>query len=595
MPESVGQNKRPALRRSKDGCLTCRRKRKKCSENWPVCSRCARTGSHCIWPPPQPISTLGLDSSMDLSMLESITSLAPMGTQIENFATSSLAANPIRVDPTPQLHTDESLLLHRNSNPWDLNNFTSSENLGLPNSMPMGLSSSTALTNLSAHGANIGTLSRICAVPGPRVTKSLAIRMWEYAHEFGPRIIWPPESCANCDELDPEEVAPTFRRSIMALGQMAPTGLEFQDVCNYYSNFLTRIFYDYSLTDTTAKWVFRRFHASTSSKYGTLALAALYRSDYQKSMLATSWRAEAKELYSLAVLQFPRDLEDPGLSPWAKLTGLLGIMDFEYHTAQLSKYYAHVTEAVPLIKAIIGGDTIDLFNLRGEQMFDVSMWVWCDILDSMATSRSTRIKYESNLERAAQPGTEESGACEDKGLEWLYGIPNAFAVILARTSALRDAKLSEEEKASKGAELEQLINNWQIRLLGTKGSRLRVGRMGAQEIWRHTALLYVHHAIFKSKPSHPIVKNSVKNIIKIASTLEPGGNPDSFLHIPYFIAGFYAVSQKDRYTMKSRLIGCGNALYLRVLARNLDELWQETDSAGRLTSWSEKKPPRLAF
>ncbi|KAG8684499.1 hypothetical protein FRC11_012016 [Ceratobasidium sp. 423] len=377
-------------------------------------------------------------------------------------------------------------------------------------------------TNSTVNGTGVGTSARISTVPGSRITKSLAMRMWEYAHDFGPRIIWPPEGCTNCDEFDPEGVAPTFRQSLVALARGASVEPGFQDVCYFYSTFLTRLFYDYSLpTDTLVKWIIRRFNASKSSKYGMLSMATLYRSDYQKTMLATSWRADAKEMHSHAILQLAHDLEDTKLSPWAKLTGLLTIMDFEYHTGQLSKYYAHGTQAAPLIKAIVGSDTIDVFNLRGEQMFDVSIWVWCDILDSMATSKPTRLKYESDLERAAQPSAEESEARQDKGLEWIYGIPNAFAVLLARISALRDAKLPEQEKLSKGTEIEQLFRNWQ--------------------------------------------------------------------------AGFYAISQKDRYTMKSRLIGCGNALYLRNLARNLDELWQETDSTGRLTSWSEKKPPRIAF
>jgi hypothetical protein len=127
-------------------------------------------------------------------------------------------------------------------------------------------------------------------------------------------------------------------------------------------------------------------------------------------------------------------------------------------------------------------------------MFDVNMWAWCDILDSMATCTPTRLKYESDLERAAQRGTEESAACQDKGIEWLNGIPNVLAVLLARISALRHSTLSESEKVSEGAELERLIRNWEIRILQTKDSRLRIARVGAQEIWRHTAILYVHQA-----------------------------------------------------------------------------------------------------
>ncbi|KAF5667706.1 aromatic amino acid aminotransferase I [Fusarium denticulatum] len=36
--------------RSKNGCLTCRTKRKKCDEVKPVCSSCTRTGQECAWP-----------------------------------------------------------------------------------------------------------------------------------------------------------------------------------------------------------------------------------------------------------------------------------------------------------------------------------------------------------------------------------------------------------------------------------------------------------------------------------------------------------------------------------------------------------------
>ncbi|CAE6455013.1 unnamed protein product, partial [Rhizoctonia solani] len=535
MPESAGQNKRSALRRSKDGCLPCRRKRKKCDERWPTCLRCVRTGSHCTWPPSQPTSAFPLSSSMDGNALQNNPSLMPLGIETDNLAISRLVVDPVVENSVFHLYADNLQPPLTDSDFWDVTALGNLENLG-SSSMPMGLSPPDSLANLSIHPTHIGELTRASAVPRPRITKSLAMRMWEYAHDFGPRIIWPPEGCTNCDELDSEGVAPVFRQSIVALNQRASAEPEFQDICYFYLTFLTRLFYNYALpSDTLVKWVFRKFNASSSSKYAMLALAAMYRSDYQKSMLASSWRTEAKELYSQAAVQLPHDLEDNKLSPWEKLTGLLGVMDFEYHTGQLNKYYAHGTQAVPLIKAVVGNETIDLFNIRGEDMFDVSMWIWCDILDSMATSKPTRYKYESDLERAAQPGTPENDACPDKGLEWLYGIPNAFAVILARTSALREEKLSEEEKRSKGAELEKLTRNWQIRLLRTKDSRLRVARMGTQEIWRHTCILYVHNAIFKSDPSHPIVKDSVKNIIRIACTLEPGGNPDCFMYISYFI------------------------------------------------------------
>ncbi|CAE7208470.1 unnamed protein product, partial [Rhizoctonia solani] len=351
------------------------------------------------------------------------------------------------------------------------------------------------------------SLMGVSTSPPPRMTKSLAARMWEYAHDLGPRIIWPPPGCTNCDELDPEGVAPVFRESIAALTRTTPIEPVFQDVFYFYSTFLTRLFYDYALlSDAIVKWTFRKFHSSTSAKYGMLCMAGLFLSDYERSASSRSWRDGIHQVYSLATSHLAQDLEDPTLSPWEKLTGLIPIMDYEFHTGQISKYFSHVTTALPLVKAVIGSDTIDLLNIRGEQMYDVNMWAWCDILDSMATCSPTRLKYESDLERATQPGKEESAASHDKGIEWIYGIPNVLAVLIARTSALRHAQLSDEEKTAGGVEIECMVRNWRIRPLGARDPRLRVTRVGAQEIWRHTAILYVHQAIFKSSSDHPIVK-----------------------------------------------------------------------------------------
>jgi hypothetical protein len=77
------------------------------------------------------------------------------------------------------------------------------------------------------------------------------------------------------------------------------------------------------------KWLFRKFNASDSAKYGMLCMAVLYRSDYERSMLAPSWRDGAKEIYSHAIDYLSRDLEDEKLSAWEKLTGLVSIMDYE--------------------------------------------------------------------------------------------------------------------------------------------------------------------------------------------------------------------------------------------------------------------------
>ncbi|CAE6414693.1 unnamed protein product [Rhizoctonia solani] len=355
--------------------------------------------------------------------------------------------------------------------------------------------------------------------------------MWEFAQDLGPRVIWPPEDLEDPDNFDPEGAMPNLHRSIIRLNEKQSIEPIFREVCDFYSDFMTRVFYDYSLVSKTlVEWMLQRYKLSDSAKHGMLATIFLIRSQYERSMLADPLRKRAKEFYSLATHRLSRELDNISLSPLTKLAGLTEIMNYEYNAGNLPNYYAHGDQAAPLVKLIMGGETIDLLNLCGEQTFDVRFFAWWDIMSSMSTSRPTRFKYISNLAHATQ-----SNISQESGIEWICGCPNVLAILLARTTALRHAQLPYQEMVSRGSELEQIIRDWQFHPLWAKASLLRVARICAQEIWRHTGILYVHHAIFRSDASHPLVKDSVKNIIKLAATLKPGGTPDCFLAAPYFI------------------------------------------------------------
>ncbi|KAH7342136.1 fungal-specific transcription factor domain-containing protein [Rhizoctonia solani] len=404
----------------------------------------------------------------------------------------------------------------------------------------------------------------------PVDTKSLATRMWGYAQDFGPRAIWPPEVSENPNTFDPEGAMPNLHRSIVRLNEKEVMEPMFQDMCEFYSAFLARIFYNHGIvSDTLVGWILQRYKMSDSAKYGMLATVLLIPSHYER---------------------LSHELDSIRLSSRTKLAGLIEIMNYECHASYLSHYYSHVAQAAPLVEAIIGGDTIDFLRLRGERTFEVRCFAWCDILDSISTSGPTKFKYVSNLEYTAQSSTGK-----DSGIELMLGFPNVLVVLLARTTALRHAQLLPQEIGLQGFQLEQMIRDWQFHLVEAKESLLRVARICAQEIWRHTGILYVHHAVFKSDSSCSLVNYSVKNIIKLAATLKPGSTPDCFLAAPYFVAGSSAASQRDRYTLRSRLINCDNGGFVRNLASTLDELWKETDATGRLTSWPESDFPRFVL
>lgn len=75
-------------------------------------------------------------------------------------------------------------------------------------------------------------------------------------------------------------------------------------------------------------------------------MAGLFLSDYQRSMLARSWRDGIDGVYSLALGHLAQDLEDPMLSPWEKLTGLIPIMDYEVSAFTVPRAHSHHASSI---------------------------------------------------------------------------------------------------------------------------------------------------------------------------------------------------------------------------------------------------------
>ncbi|CAE6458994.1 unnamed protein product [Rhizoctonia solani] len=585
----ISSNKSTGFQRSKRGCLTCRRKRKKCDENMPVCSRCEKSDSECIWPQrpghliaPVPGTPRGEHQEI-LGFSAPLVNIGIGRTTGSDFLYNDSLAQSISLFPGTlppgvggglgELTGDlDSGSIPSPGSESDRTGFLPSVTTPI-NSIPPATRSS-----LVAH------------------SKQLSLKNWEYAQDYGPHIIWPPKDPEDYHDFDPEGAMPTLHKSIDILTRTAAIHPVFQEIFHFWSTFLSRVFYDYAIVpESIAAWMLQRFKVSDSAKYGMLATAILFRANYERSPLTDSLRTHASELYSLASRQVSLELKNKELPPQVKLVGLIEITNYEYYSSTLSRYYPHVLDSASIVRQIIGSDTLDLLSLSGKQTFDIRCFAWCDILHSMATSRPTTLKYEFNLERARESRSEDGYANPDRGVEWIYGCPDVLTLIMAQITALKHSPGSKDEKARHGAILEELILGWEFRPTKAKGSVMRVARVGVQEVWRHIATLYLHQAIFRSHPTHATVKNSVRNILGIASTLKPGVNPDCFLSVPYFIAGSFAISQKDRYTLKTRLLSCGNEPFLRNLAFSLEDIWAESDATGRFASWSDKEPPTIVF
>ncbi|KAH7338421.1 fungal-specific transcription factor domain-containing protein [Rhizoctonia solani] len=514
------------FRRSRNGCLTCKAKRKKCDENLPICSRCSKVDADCIWPWSHQISGPRIELSFNNPEVTNKDFRAPAGsaeiTLNPTVSKSDYACSSAR----PRAH------------------------MGTHSGSPDITQVWNALGG-SASLVNYNDPNSIFVLDGCRLVDARTLvtspKLWEYSQEYGPKVIWPPTTDER-DSFDPEGIMPLVQRSISML--RITDEPVFQDVRDFFANFLTRFYYDYAaIHEHLHVRIRRRFEASSTLKQAMLGMAALFRSNYGQSIVPASMRNYAKELHQIASHTLQLELENDCISPWVKLAGLWELMNYEYFDGNLSSYYPHLNQAASIVRLATGSNNIDILKLSGEQTFDLRCFAWCDILSSMALSRPTLLSYESDIHN---PPQHSDFADPDKGVEWIFGCPDVLTILLARTSALRHTRISSDEKMVRGREIQQLMQDWRFQPVLAQSSALRVARLAAQEIWRHAAILYVHQSIFKSNPSHPVVKNSVKNIIQTASTLARGMNPDCFVAVPYFIVRFPDLAHDQLTTVHNR-------------------------------------------
>ncbi|KAG9109959.1 hypothetical protein FRC07_008243 [Ceratobasidium sp. 392] len=393
------------------------------------------------------------------------------------------------------------------------------------------------------------------------------------------------------EEWDPDGAVPVIRRSMTALGNTYDP--DFRELCNFYLKFIGRYFYDCTLIHHNIIAITQqRFVRSISARHGMLSLAFLFRSNYDQPHLASALHNFAQHRYQLASDTLRLDLERSDLSPAAKLTSLSEVMTYDYYSGNFPFYYQRLRQAASLVQLVVGDKALDLMDMGGEETLDVRIVAWCDILGSMAASRPTLLNYKQDFDLVQHYGNHSS---HDAGLEWIFGCPDVLAVILARISCLRHASPSRADNMAQAWQIEEAIRSWNALPRVSKRSSQTVARLGVQEIWRHTALLYLHQAVYQSDSNHHLVKDSVKQIIRIASTLTSGHNPDCFLAVPYFIAGSFAASITERHQLRTRILGCGHEQYLQDLVDTLDELWRESDATGRHVTWSIKQPPTFIF
>ncbi|CAE6395962.1 unnamed protein product [Rhizoctonia solani] len=578
---------RPTKERSRGGCLPCLQKRKKCDETKPTCTRCSHGGSHCVWrsslPRPVHKSKASVISLQPPTQYRSSTILTS-----SHDASISAAAESVPESGRTQLVPNDTYGLVPDSGTENLVNLVGDECAlasGLCHtSGPQPIFGASRQSDTPHHTQRHASLE----------VSDLVLDLVEYAS---------PNRTANFLDEDEEEVIKTLEWIPEALGVFGPY-LPCTDQINWlsalssYFTFSTRYVYESSNLLEATRTLSASYGWVNSARLGLLSTAVLFHSYTDPLAPQSILRERSKQLIDAATASIQLEMAQPSMPLSAVFAGISVILVYHYYSGDLIAYVRCIEAAAPMVKALIGPGPVEFHRLRGAETIDIRSFVWCDIFTAIAASRPTRLTYDCNVETLLRKNQEAPNSVDvnmDVGLEWMCGLPDAMLMLIIQIVNLRHSPLSQTERLIHAARIEKALRDWKVWLSRTTNSIMRVQRMGAQEIWRYFAILYLYQAIHQASPSLEVVQESVRQIFKLGSMLRPGHNPDCLLTVPYFVAGTFAVSVKHRQFFRRRLLGCGIETYGKTLAKALEELWQKSFDTGKHNDWTTRSSPVIIF
>ncbi|CAE6446343.1 hypothetical protein ACGC1H_001678 [Rhizoctonia solani] len=573
----------PTKERSRGGCLPCLQKRKKCDEVKPTCTRCSKYGTnHCIWrsslPKPKSKSRASVISllSQTQPFPHAITNIGSHGASISAEAGSVSRPNSTQlvqnINPCGSILDTElsSVIGGDYAHSQTLCDISSFQPMTKPTCTPQ---STHLLQNLEASSFNstqVGCANRI----------NIKDFLDEDEAEVTKTLEWIPEAL----EVYGPYLPPTDQ-------------VNWLSAFNSYFMFSSRYVYESSNLLGATRTLSASYGWVNSARLGLLGTAALFHS-YINPVVAKDLREHSRKLIDAATTSIQLEMTQPAMPVSAKLAGLSVVLLYHYYSGDLNAYIRCIEAAAPMVKALVGPYPVEFHDLRGAETIDIRSFVWCDIFTAIAASQPTRLIYDCNAEilcRKNQMGPNPVDMTLDVGLEWMCGLPDAILMLIIQIINLHHSSLSRTERLIHAAGIEKSLRDWKVWPSKTPNSVMRVQRMGAQEIWRYFAILYLYQAIHQAPPSHDVVRQSVGQIFRLGSMLRPGHNPDCLLTVPYFVAGTFAVLAKHQQFFRERLLGCGIETYGQTLANALEELWQKQPDTGRYNDWTTRSSPIVIF
>ncbi|KAG9075196.1 hypothetical protein FRC06_010226 [Ceratobasidium sp. 370] len=282
-----------------------------------------------------------------------------------------------------------------------------------------------------------------------------------------------------------------------------------------------------------------------------------------------------------------------------RLSGIMDLASLKFITANSASGYSlikhaapvfrHVARSYPIIWTSLG--TISLPHAINLPHPEIGRFVWMDTIASLIFGTRPLLRYGTTPERVR---------LGNRHLEWVYGCPEEFVVLLGRINAGRSSLGLEQSSPSSNAwpSLEAEIKEWVPLVDRSAESCTSVARLAVHECWRHILFIYFYMGICRANSADPRVDRSVRQIVQLLSTVKDRDSIGRHLFVPCLIAGIAARKERQRASVRMR-IASFSATRIWVLQGAdfksvLDHLWHGAAKDGRAVIWDDYVVSRRA-
>ncbi|KAG9124245.1 hypothetical protein FRC07_012287 [Ceratobasidium sp. 392] len=284
----------------------------------------------------------------------------------------------------------------------------------------------------------------------------------------------------------------------LALDRNVPSNALPFIISSYLRWAIRTMFEPRKVAQRTRDHLIKRFIRSDESRSGTTLVATIMESRLRDAAISASHSPEVKILEGrvyrkLAMIKSSQEpLPDSHASDvLAVLHGLYDMIAVVCQARPLSHFMRLLREITPVYRMACSEPIGAPIHLQAKLLHPESVlrhFPVIDIMMSLTSGRPTFLRYDVT---DIPEFYEQANQIANFGMQWMYGVPDQFLIMLARMHMLRD-NFAPNVDPQVVKEFETEIENFKPALDESPDSYLKVARLTVQEGWRQTMYIYLY-------------------------------------------------------------------------------------------------------